>query len=228
MSHGIAEAFRRVGFTALLLLSGAAIACNPAPNPKNSGETQARNAGAAAMSSGSSDPRINLQCAADNIQKAPAPFHWSFKKIVTPDMNADWEADVTAEVIGGTLIDSSGTRVIHGTLSDRTSWNTAVMILSGPLPASTFALVNHSSGIVRAGSENVNGQDTIKYKIDTALDSSADASLIHSVLGAAGFIKGTAWVTSSGCPVKFILDVEQHNQDGTVGREHYEENVTKE
>lgn len=175
----------------------------------------------------SDNPGINLQCDADRIRKAPAPFHWSYGKIVPPLTNADWEADITPDSITGTFMDSSGKRAIHGLRSDGTSWNTAVSLLTAPLPASTFALVTNSPATVRAGPENVNGENTIKYAIDTTRATGGEAGLIKSVLGSNGFIKGAAWVTREGCPVKFVLDVAQHNADGTVRKEHYEANVTQ-
>lgn len=213
--------------TGLLL---AAMGCNFAPPEqvqKGAAETASKTAVTSAISSTSgANPGINLQCAADRIQKASAPFHWSYKKVVPPMTNADWEADATPDSIAGTLIDSSGTRAVHGVRSDITGWNTAVLTLTGPLPASTFALVNNSSAIVRDGIENENGQDAIKYTIDTTQATGGETNLIKSVLGASGFIKGTAWVTPQGCPVKFVLNVEQHNNDGTVERQHHEANVT--
>lgn len=215
-----------LGLAASLLL-GSVFGCNSDSIAKNSAEHPARTAAKAPVASESDNPGISLQCAAGHVQKAPAPFHWSFKKAVTPDTNADWEADVTADAIAGTLIDSSGTRAIHGSRSDQTSWNTAVLILSGPLPASTFSLVDNSSATTRAGKEVANGVNAIKYSIDTAQDTPADASLIRTVLGPKGFIKGAAWVTRDGCPVKFTIDVEQHNQYGRVDKEHYELNVTQ-
>lgn len=199
--------------------------CNfgtPEQNSKNPAEVPSKVAATAATA-----PGIDLQCAANHIQNAPAPFHWSFKKVATPDTNADWETDVTHDSIAGTFIDSSGARAIHGTRSDSTSWNTAVLALTGPLPASTFALVDNSSATVRTGTENMNGEDTIKYAIDTTHDTAADASLIKSMLGEKGFVKGAAWVNAQGCPVKFVLDVEQHNSDRSVQKEHYEANVTR-
>jgi len=214
-----------MGATGLLL--AVALGCNIAPPAGSQKNSPDQSASAVMASSRSDDPGINLQCVADRIQKAPAPFHWSYKKTVPPLNNADWEADVTPDSIAGTLIDGSGTRAIHSVRSDSTSWNTAVLALTGPLPASTFALVNHSSAMVRAGAENVNGEDTIQYAIDTSRDTPADASLIRSVLGATGSVKGAAWVTRTGCPIKFALDVEQHDNDGTVQKEHYEANVTQ-
>lgn len=216
-----------VGFGVLSLLLCAAIGCNFDSGVKSSAEAQTKTAAMPQASSESDNPGISLQCAAEHVQKAPAPFHWSFKKVVTPDTNADWEADVTPDAIAGTLIDSSGTHAIHGARSDRTSWNTAVLILTGPLPASTFSLLDNSSATTRAGAEVANGVNAIKYSIDTSQDTPADASLIRTVLGPNGFIKGAAWVTRDGCPVRFAIDVEQHNQDGRVDKEHYELNVTQ-
>jgi len=231
MDGQMAHLLRLIGFAAIALVLSATMGCTggfSGPNQDvGSAQAPTKTAAIAPATSGNDDPGINLQCAVDRIQKTPVPFHWSYKKVVPPLTNADWEADVTPNSIAGTLIDSSGTRVIHGARSDSTSWNTAVLALTGPLPASTFALVNHSSAIVRAGTENVNGEDTIKYAIDTSRDTPADASLIRSVLGANGSVKGAAWVTRTGCPVKFVLDVEQHNKDGTVQKEHYEANVTQ-
>lgn len=218
---------RSFASAALLLMAAVLFGCNPVSPGKASSADTAAKAAVAAGVTGSNDPGISLQCMANRIEKASAPFHWSFKKITTPDTNADWEAEVTADAIAGTLIDGSGTRTIHGMRSDTTSWNTAVMILTGPLPASTFALVDNSSAIDRIGNEEINGENTIHYAMDTSQEAAADASLIKSVLGTNGSIKGSVWVTQTGCPVKFVLDVQQFLRDGSIRKEHYEENVTK-
>lgn len=216
-----------IPLAAASLLLAFAFGCNSAPPAGGQKNSPGLPAAAVTASSRNDDSGINLQCAADRIQKAPAPFHWSFKKAVPPMTNADWEADVMPDSIAGTLIDSSGTRAIHGVRSDSTSWNTAVLALTGPLPASTFALVSNSSATVRASAEDVNGEETIKYTIDTSHATSGETALIRNVLGKEGYVKGTAWVTARGCPVKFVLDVEQHNNDGSVQKEHYEANVTQ-
>jgi hypothetical protein len=122
------------------------------------------------------------------------------------------------------MMDGSEKRVIRGARSNSTEWNTAVTLLTAPLPASTFALVNNSSAVTRAGREKMNGEGAIKYEIDTVRATPTEASLIKSVLGAGGFIKGAAWVTQTGCPVKFSLDVQQ-DKDGTAQKEHYEASV---
>lgn len=231
MDGPIAHLLRLIGFAAIALMLSAPMGCTggfSGPNQDvGSAQAPTKTAVIAPAASGNDDPGINLECVAERIRKTLAPFHWSYKKVVPPLTNADWEADVTPDSIAGTFIDGSGTRVIHGVRSDGTSWSTAVLNFAGPLPASTFALVNHSSATVRAGTENMNGENTIKYLIDTSKDTPADASLIRSVLGANGSVKGSAWVTRTGCPIKFVLDVEQHNNDGTVQKEHDEANVTQ-
>jgi hypothetical protein len=203
-----------------------AFACN-ANSAREAGQASAKTSRGDVQPANSDDAGINLRCIADHINKAPAPFHWSYKTDVPPFTNADWEADISSDSIEGTLRDASGSRTIHGVRADASGWNTAVLVLTGPLPASTFALVQNSSATSRVGVENINGVETLKYSIDTANDTPADSSMIRSVLGANGFIKGAAWVTSAGCPVKFTLDVEQHDKDGTVQKEHYEANVTR-
>jgi hypothetical protein len=181
---------------------------------------------AAATVSKRGDPGISLQCLANRVQKAAAPFHWSLKKDQTTLGKADWEAEVTPDSIIGTLTDGSGTRAIEGAREDGAAWNIAVLTLTAPLPASTFALFTNTPAVARAGTEAVDGQEAVQYDIDTARDTGSSASLIHSVLGASGFIKGLVWVTGDGCPIKFALDVEQ-NSNGTVEKEHYEEAVTR-
>ena len=77
---------------------------------------------------------------------------------------------------------------------------------------------------VREGSEKMNGYDTTKYSVDTTR---LDASQTSIMLGAGSFIKGTAWVTSDGCPVKMTLDEELHQSDGSVAKVHYQEDIVK-
>src|SRR5579864_71924 len=133
---------RPLAWGAAGLVLGALFGCSSGfsgANPKRLANASAPLAAAPARSLGSDNPGINLQCDADRFRKAPAPFHWSYDKIVPRLTNADWEADVTPDSITGTFIDSSGKRAIHGLRSDGTSWNTAVSLLTAPLPASTFA-----------------------------------------------------------------------------------------
>jgi hypothetical protein len=197
-----------------------------APSNEASPAAETKSTVSATNSEGSNDPRINLECTSERIQNAPAPFHWSYKKSDSVAGNSDREADIAPDLIQGTLVDSSGTRPIHGVRSDAGSWNVAVLMLAGALPASTIALVNNSSATTRTGTEQVNGENTIKYVIDTTRSTPADAALITNVMGPNGFIKGTAWVTGDGCVVKMLLDTEMHLRDGSVETEHYDAEMT--
>lgn len=218
---GLAVAVSILGLAVLASCS------HPQATPNAADGSESPSAKTANAATKSEDPGIDLQCTADSIQKADAPFHWSYKKDDSSAGSTAWEADVTADSIQGTMIDANGTRRIQATRADASAWDNAVLMLSGPLPASTVALVNHSSSTVRIGKGQANGQDAIKYSIDTTRAAPADASLINSVMGQGSSIKGTAWVTGKGCLVKFVLDVEDHMRDGSVEKERYEANVTR-
>lgn len=211
--------------SAMLLRRDSASSANSSASAR-SAQTVPASATAAAPASERGDPGISLQCITNRIQQAAAPFHWSYKKDMSSLGKADWEADITPESIIGTLVDNSGTRRIEGIREDGSRWNVAVLTLTAPLPASTFALFRNSPAVAQVGAEAVNGESAIRYDIDTARDTGSSASLIKSVLGTSGFIKGTVWVTGDGCPIKFALDVEQ-NSNGSVEKEHYDEAVTK-
>jgi hypothetical protein len=173
-------------------------------------------------------PNVNLQCLVEHVQKAPAPFHLSYKKS-TQVVNSDWETDISANSISGMVVTDTGTQAIHGTRGNKTAWGAAVATVTAPISGSarTFGLVRNSSATTPAGHEIVNGENTLKYTIDSAHDTAADAAEVNGLLGAGGYIRGTAWVTKDGCPVKLVLDSEMHMPDGNVEKEHYEEQVTQ-
>ena len=111
-------------------------------------------------------------------------------------------------------------------------WVAATAWLSDPAGAAT-ALADHVQGAAgfqvpvvasALAGQQVNGYDTTKYSVDTTR---LDATQTSILLGAGSFIKGTAWVTSDGCPVKMTLDEELHNKDGSVAKSHYDEAIVK-
>jgi hypothetical protein len=117
---------------------------------------------------------------------------------------------------------------LHGVRSDPQSWQTAwsgLMGISGM--SSAIAIIRSSSAITKEGSEKMNGYDSIKYSIDTVHADAAEQGLYRTVLGPGGFEKGTAWVTSQGCPVKLVLDSELHSNNGDVEKIHYEVAMTR-
>lgn len=219
--NSIGKFFARWGIcptTAFVML--AAAACNSGSSLNKSEEKPAEQNSSSA-SKNSPDPGIDLNCVFDHIQNPTEAFHYSYKKD-GPNF-VENEADITPQTIDGSFKNNSISRPVHGVRSDKDSWQTAwsgLMGISGM--SSTVALVNHSSAMVREGPEKVNGYDAIRYSIDTSRASGAESTLYQSTLGPGGFEKGTAWVTSQGCPVKFSLDSEMHLHDGSVDKIHYE------
>ncbi len=180
-----------------------------------------------AASQHASDPGIDLNCVIEHIQNPPEAFHYTYKKD-TPDNNLVQEADLTPDTIDGTSKDKYASSTIKGVKSDRTSWQTASMGLTGISGmSSTIALIHSGSPTVREGTEKMNGYDTIRYSIDTARSDAAEAGLYRATLGAGGFEKGMAWVTAQGCPVKLSLDSEMHLNNGSIEKDHYEIEMIK-
>lgn len=117
----------------LIVLCGCGTASSTAELKR--GKQQPEQARAPSGAMGNDNPGIDLHCVADRIRNASAPFHWSYKKEVIGVSASDWEANVAPNAITGTFIDSSGTHAIRGLRSRSTSWDSAVMMLTGPLPA---------------------------------------------------------------------------------------------
>ena len=211
-----------VGIFVLVSLFFANNATTPQPGPAAPINVPVKPSGVAA-----NDPNINLQCLVQHVERATAPFHLSYKK-TTQATNSDWETDITPNSINGTLVNGAGSQAIHGVRADGASWGAAVAQVTTPISGSTstFGLVRNTSATVRTGEQKIGGQDAVEYTIDTGRATSVDAPAIDSVLGQGGFIKGKAWVTKDGCPVKFVLDAEMHLPDGSVEKEHYEEAVS--
>jgi hypothetical protein len=202
-------------------------ACKSGPSTKdlerNPAEQNSASAAQSTASSGqnASDPGIDLNCIMDHIQNPTEAFHYSYKKD-GPNF-VDEEADITPQTIVGSFKNNSISRPIHGVHTDAEGWQTAwtsLMGISGM--SSTIALVRNTSATVREDAEKMNGYDAIRYSIDTARASEDESALYKSTLGAGGFEKGDAWVTSQGCPVKLSLDSEMHLNDGSVDKIHYE------
>lgn len=216
-------AFPRVTFgrfRLLAILSGwllLATGCNFSPPVKEKAEAKS---GAQQQQTQDQNPGWDLDCIYARLQNPPESFHYSYKHNDTA-----WEAEVTASTIDGTRTDPQGVQPIHGVRSDTDSWRGAWMKLSAISGmSSTFALVhNADEATVREAAESLNGYDTIRYSVDTTRATSVESGLYRTTLGAGGFEKGTVWVTSKGCPVKFVLDVEMHLRDGSVAHDHYEE-----
>src|SRR2546430_1822805 len=113
------------GLAGLTLFFGAACKLGPS---KAREERSTKGSSAASQHAG--DPGIDLNCVIDHIQNPPEAFHYTYKKD-TPDNNLVQEADLTPNTIDGTSKDKYASRTIKGVKSDRTSWQTAWMGLTG-------------------------------------------------------------------------------------------------
>ncbi|HSM88143.1 MAG TPA: hypothetical protein VLT16_18455 [Candidatus Limnocylindrales bacterium] len=202
---------------ALLALS----ACSSGPASKKAEQTSGAQPTPAAAAQGSGDVGIDLNCVMDHIRNPPEAFHYSYNKQSSNPLQE--EADITPQTIDGSFKNNSASRAFHGVRSNADSWQSAWFSLMGiGGMASSVALVRNTSATVREGPEKVNGYDAVRYSIDTARGAPTEKSLFQTVLGTGGFEKGTAWVTAQGCPVKFVLDSEQHLKNGSVDTVHYE------
>jgi hypothetical protein len=169
---------------------------------------------------------IDLNCVMDHIQNPPEAFHYSYLKQSSNPVEE--QADITPQTIDGSFKNSSAARPLHGVRSDPQSWQSAWSGLMGiSSMSSAIAVIRSSSAITRQGSEKMNGYDTVKYSIDTVHADPVEQGLYRTVFGAGGFEKGTAWVTSEGCPVKLVLDEELHGNNGNVENVHYEVAMTR-
>lgn len=197
-----------------------ALGCNGVPTKdKRTAQAQEPTKQSSGAAEKSANPSWDLNCVFERIQNPPDSFHYTYKH-----NESSWEADVTPDSIEGARKAPDGVRPIHGVRSDADSWHQAWMNLSAISGmSSTFALVRSGESTLRDRVEPVNGFDTIRYSVDTTRANSVESGLYRATLGPGGLEKGTVWVTSQGCPVKFVIDVEMHMSDGRIERDHYEE-----
>ena len=206
------------------VLWGTTAACNSAPSESANQTSSQAQSNAAATNNAS--PDVDLNCVTNHFQHPPESFHYTFK---TESSNPWWEdADVTPQMIDGSFKSSFVPAPVHLHASPQEMPHQYEWGAIGRM-ASTFALVRGSSAVVNEGAEKgVNGYDTVKLSIDTSRADAAERALYTTTLGPGGFEKGTVWVTSDGCPIKLLMDVESHSKDGSVlGKSHYEESMVR-
>ena len=198
-----------------------AAACNSTSNSSRSRE--------AATASNDSGTHIDVMCIGDRINNPPEPFHYSYT-YTDGSSSVDKQADITAQAIDISVKDTSGSRSYHGTRSDETSWDSAVLALSGlnvTLMSSRLDSLNGTSAIVNQGGEALNNYNATKYSIDTTNANSSDKHKFETLFGKDSFEKGTVWMGSDGCAVKLVLDEGISQTNGGVNKVHYEMGRTK-
>ena len=83
--------------------------------------------------------------------------------------------------------------------------------------------------VKQVGTENVGGFDTIKYSVDTDGQSQLDKMALTLAGGLKDYtIKGNAWVDSKQqCIIRYSIDYEEVQKNGTERKTHYEGNTTR-
>lgn len=114
----------------------------------------------------------------------------------------------------------------HFTRSDEAGWRSGVTFLAqGGTP---WRLLIYKPPLARAGAENINGYETMKYTVDTTHQGQAEKS--------AGFLRqlkdynitGAAWVLKDAdCILQYKIDDERIDSDGKISETHYEGSITK-
>ena len=202
----------------LLLVAGG---CNSRAKSADAGEKTAASRGPSQT--------IEVNCIGDRLENPPEAFHYSYKTTGSQN-DVDKEADVAPQVMDITIRDNSGSHNYHGERSKESSWNAAVLDLSGSGLTTMIArlgFVKDTSALSRAGEQQTNGYSTTKYSIDTAGASASDTKRFATLFGSGSSDKGLMWVNAEGCPVKLILDEATQQPDGSVTKIHYELNFVK-
>lgn len=119
------------------------------------------------------------------------------------------------------------TFINHYTRSDASQWRMAATGLAqGGTPWNLFV---SRPTVNRAGDENLNGYDSIKYSVDTTHDTQTDKAALMMFSRLKDYnITGNAWVLKDpNCVLQYSLDYEQESKDGKASKTHYEGAVTK-
>jgi len=190
--------------------------------------TKSAGADERSATSGGASQTIDVNCLGDRLDNPPEAFHYSYKTTGSQN-DVDKEADVAPQTMDITIRDNSSSHTYHGERAKESSWNSAVLDLSGSgLTTMTARLgfLKDTPAFSRAGAEQTNGYNTTKYSIDTAGAGSSGKGYA-AFFGSGSYDKGAMWVTAEGCPVRVVLDEATQQPDGSVAKVHYELNFVK-
>lgn len=170
-------------------------------------------------------------CLQQMIKNPPGPFHVSFAEKSSGQDASTVEADVTSATIDYTKHDTSAGQTSTDTKHLARAQVTEMEVdfdLMKPVPWHG-ELVAAQDAAKSAGAGNVNGYNAMKYSIDTANEPAAQKATFLSLMAVKDYkIVGSAWVTTdTGCLVKYAIDLEQDEKNGSVKKTHFEGNVTK-
>jgi len=173
--------------------------------------------------------KVDINCLGNHIENPPEPYHYSFKASDGKN-TVEKEAEITPQTMDITIQDNSGSHQFHGDRTKESSWDSAMLDLTGSgltVMTARVAFIENSSALKRIGDEPMNGYSATKYSIDTTSGNTSDAQTFRTMFGAASYDKGTVWVGAGGCPVKLILDEVTQQNNGSIDKHHFEITVSK-
>ena len=198
---------------------------------------------APACSSGSSSnaetspSKIDLTRAALRLQEMvknpPGPFHVSFSE-TSSKSSSDQHVMSTEGDVTPTTVDYTERETEHGQTSTNTKHVARGQMSEMELDMQFMVPVPWHGELIAAkdatrpaGTESVNGYDTLKYSIDTANEPPAEKATFSKMMLDKDYkITGTAWVAKdNGALVKWAIDMDENGKDGSVKRTHFEGNV---
>jgi len=211
----------KVSLTAILAMPLVLLSACTSRQPNSTATTKVQAGASGAARNGS--PDIDLNCVMQHIQSPPESFHYTFKD----ESDNPWQedAEVTPQSVSGTFMNNS---LPNPQAFQSPPQQSGSNLMGIGRMASIFSTIHMTSAVVNQGAEQKNGYSAVKYSIDTSRADATEQRLFNTIFGPGGFVKGTVWTSSDGCPVQIFLDEELHAKDGSVqGKAHYQEAMVK-
>jgi hypothetical protein len=208
----------------LLFVATVAFACGCSSPAKSTAGDDRSSAGTSAE-----HPTIDVNCIGERIANPRDSFHYSFKAIDEQNTVVK-EAEVSPQTMDITIQQAGRSHSYHGIKSDQTSWDSAVLDLSGSgltVMIARLDFIKDTSFLKHVDDGTVNGYGAAHYSIDTANANSSDKKTIATMFGSGSYDKGDIWVASEGCPIKLVLDEARQQPNGSVAKTHFEVNFIK-
>ena len=177
----------------------------------------------------SEHPAINVNCIGDRIANPRDSFRYSFKA-TDEQSTVNKEAEVTPQTMDIIIQQAGRSHSYHGIKSNQTSWDSAVLDLSGSgltVMIARLDFIKDTSSLKHADDGTVNGYSAAHYSIDTANANSRDKQTFTTMFGSGSYDKGDIWVAAEGCPIKLVLDEARQQPNGSVAKTHFEVNFIK-
>jgi hypothetical protein len=169
------------------------------------------------------------------VKNPPGRFHVSFTESSSKGSSAQHvvstEGDVTPATVDYTERETENGQTTSNTKHvERAHMSEMDLDMHFMLPVPWHGeLIAANDATTPAGTETVNGYDTVKYVIDTAKEPPSQKAVFSKMMLDKDYkITGSAWVAKDGgALVKYAVDMEENGNDGAVKQTHFEGNVVK-